>query len=87
MSQDGVQTCVSIEMHWLDNVRISGEIHLLMFLRDQILTSLSDLRQAFENTKLTNIPRNLFTEIIDHVQGLKDRIERIIEIGDRSQIV
>ena len=63
------------------------EIHLLNFLRDQILTSFSDLRQAFQNTKLTNIPRNLFTEIVDHVQALKDRIDLIIRIGDRSRIV
>ena len=63
------------------------EMHLLTKLRDQILTSFSDLEQAFQNTKLTNIPRNLFTEIVDHVQSLKDRIDRIIKIGDRSQIV
>ena len=63
------------------------EIYLLTFLRDQILSNFSDLRQAFQNIKLTNIPRNLFTEIVYHVQALKDRIDRIIRIGDRSQIV
>ena len=63
------------------------EIHLLTFLRDQILSNFSDLEQAFQNTKLTNIPRNLFTDIIEHVQSLKDRIDRIIRIGDRSRRV
>ena len=63
------------------------EIHVLTVMRDHILTSFRDLEQAFQNTKPTNILRNLFTEIIDHVQALKDRIDRIIEIGDRTQIV
>ena len=68
---------------YLDN----DEIQLIKFLRDQILSNYSVLEQAFQNTKLTNIPRNLFTDIIEHVQSLKDRIDRIIRIGDRSRRV
>ena len=56
-------------------------------MSDQLLTSFRDLEQAFQNTKPTSILRNLFTEIIDHVQELKDRIDHIIEIGDRSRCV
>ena len=63
------------------------EIHVLTVMRDHILTSFRDLDQAFQNTKPTSILRNLFTEIIDHVQALKDRIDHIIEIGDRSKCV
>ena len=68
---------------YLDN----DEIQLIKFLRDQILSNYSVLEQAFQNTKLTNIPRNLFSEIIEHVQSLKDRIDHIIRIGDRSRRV
>ena len=60
------------------------EIHVLTVMRDHILTSFRDLDQAFQNTKPTSILKSLFTEIIDHVQALKDRIDHIIEIGDRS---
>ena len=63
------------------------EIHVLTVMRDHILTSFRDLDQAFQNTKPTSILRNLLTEIIDHVQALKDRIDRIIEIGDKSRCV
>ena len=62
------------------------EIHVLTVMRDQILLSFRDLEQTFQNTKYTNIPRNLFAEIKDHIQELKDRIDHIIEIGQRSQI-
>ena len=62
------------------------EIQVLTVMRDQILLSFRDLEQAFQNTKHTNIPRNLFVEIKDHIQELKDRIDHIIEIGQRSQI-
>ena len=43
------------------------EIQVLTYLRNNILSNFRDLRQAFQNTKITNIPRNLFSEIIEHV--------------------